>query len=141
MFSPNDTLEEAQYEKRTPIYEMPVQAAICEPLDGTSIHKDEVAFKGYAYSGGGKGIARVELTTDNGETWQEANLTHDNPKYNQNWSWTLWDLKIPKDDIKEEVCVKAVDSAGNSQPKDASQILNFRGLLNNAWHCIRLNNK
>lgn len=32
---------------------------------------------GYAWSGGGRGIIRVEVSTDGGETWQAAQLIQD----------------------------------------------------------------
>lgn len=32
---------------------------------------------GYAWSGGGRGIIRVEVSTDNGKTWQSAELEQD----------------------------------------------------------------
>lgn len=32
---------------------------------------------GYAWSGGGRGIMRVEVSTDGGETWQATELVQD----------------------------------------------------------------
>ncbi|CAG9312761.1 unnamed protein product [Blepharisma stoltei] len=143
IFGNNDTIDNTDFQKRPPLYEMNVQAAICDPLDGAFVESVEgkVTFKGYAYSGGGNEIARVDVTTDNGETWQEAELTKDSADHKRHWSWSLWEAKISISELHNEVCVKATDSSGNSQPRDIIPILNFRGLLNNSWHCIKVNHK
>mmetsp|Transcript_14015 Transcript_14015/g.14038 ORF Transcript_14015/g.14038 Transcript_14015/m.14038 type:complete len:388 (-) Transcript_14015:24-1187(-) len=143
VFGVNDTPDNVDFEKRPPLYEMNVQSAICDPLDGSIVESLEgkVTFKGYAYSGGGHEIARVDVTTDKGETWHEAVLSKDMAYHKKHWSWALWETKIPVSELHNEVCVKAVDSSGNSQPRDAAPILNYRGLLNNAWHCIKINHK
>ena len=46
-----------------PVYELPVQSAICEPKNGDAAYEGEdVEVKGYAYSGGGRGIVRYFIT-------------------------------------------------------------------------------
>ncbi len=56
------------------------------------------------------------------------------------WAWTLWKAVVPLPEGKQEGSVqlicKAVDSACNTQPEDASGIWNLRGVLNNAWHKV-----
>lgn len=53
-------------------------------------------FVGYAWSGGGRRIVRVDVTIDGGNTWHVANFDcqekTDTPKH---WSWTLWSVQIP----------------------------------------------
>ncbi|KAJ8984701.1 hypothetical protein NQ317_004960 [Molorchus minor] len=58
----------------------------------------------------------------------------------RHWSWTLWSAKIPvPNDVKNvELWVKAVDSSYNTQPEKVEHIWNFRGVLNNAYHRIRI---
>ncbi|KAM7191707.1 mitochondrial sulfite oxidase [Naviculisporaceae sp. PSN 640] len=60
---------------------------------------EPVAIQGYAYSGGGRGIARVDVSLDGGKTWDQAELVDDcsappngeSQCYgNKNWSWTRW---------------------------------------------------
>ena len=48
------------------IQEMPVVSAICEPPPHHSLSKyeGEVNLKGYAWSGGGKDIIRVDVSSD-----------------------------------------------------------------------------
>ncbi|KAG6334138.1 hypothetical protein ID866_4945 [Astraeus odoratus] len=98
----------------------------------TSACPDEVKLKvaGYAYSS--CPISRVEISVDNGNTWEESHITYQVGR----WSWALWEaeLEIVLDDgaetdgvvIVEEdsngrlkrkltVLSRAVDSAGNEQ--------------------------
>lgn len=52
--------------------------------------------KGYAWSGGGRKIVRVDLTIDGGNTWHEADFVHQaRTETPEHWSWTLWSIQIP----------------------------------------------
>src|SRR3712207_3069819 len=53
-----------------PIREMPVKSIIASPADGAALRAGEQVLAGYAWSGHGA-IARVEVSTDGGATWQE----------------------------------------------------------------------
>jgi hypothetical protein len=57
--------------------ELPVQACVYEPQPGSVVSPDPlgcVQLKGYAWSGGGRGIERVDLSFDQGATWRQADL-------------------------------------------------------------------
>ena len=41
-------------------------SAICEPEERAELEGNEVTVKGYAWSGGGRGIVRVEVSADGG---------------------------------------------------------------------------
>ena len=58
------------------IQETPVQSAICEPVPGMSVDGDSgyVTVRGYAFSGGGRGIVRVDLSVDGGKNWVNPQL-------------------------------------------------------------------
>lgn len=60
------------------VTETPVQSAISEPKPGSRIEADdgEVIVKGYAFSGGGRGIFRVDISLDGGNTWNNAELNN-----------------------------------------------------------------
>ena len=133
------------------IQEMPVQSAICSPVSGSTIPKDatHVTVKGYAYSGGGRDIARVEVSSDGGETWKTATLqprpecagvpVKDKAAFQQKeWSWVLWSaaVPVPADARQIDLCCKCVDVAYNTQPEKMSSIWNMRGLLSNAYHHV-----
>ncbi|KAI6243775.1 Cytochrome b5 and Oxidoreductase and Moybdenum cofactor oxidoreductase domain containing protein [Aphelenchoides fujianensis] len=104
--------------------------------------KRTITMRGYAWSGGGRGIIRVDVSADEGKTWHVAELTQD-PKQDLDtaWAWTFWKAEIPlPKDVKpgEKVVLvcKATDRAYNTQPETAAGLWNIRGLLHNAWHRI-----
>ncbi|KAK3107113.1 hypothetical protein FSP39_007409 [Pinctada imbricata] len=122
------------------IQEYPVQSAICEPKDGTVLQdKEEVTVKGYAWSGGGRGIVRVDLSADGGKSWYSAELKPTRQPLYKTFGWTQWEgtIPIPKESkgVAQIMC-KAVDSSYNVQPDSVEGIWNLRGVLSNAWHKV-----
>ena len=113
------------------IQELPVQSCI------TNVEEKENKFtiSGYSYSGGGRNITRVDVSTDNGITWQLTKLTQGNDQgYNRAWAWTFWELDVDTLDDKNILVCKAVDSSLNTQTDRIDLSWNFRGLSNNSWH-------
>jgi sulfite oxidase len=98
-----------------------------------------VEARGFAYSGGGRGIVRVDISCDDGESWQNAELCEgsDQP-FDRAWAWTLWKVTIPvqlQPGQKEvKLVCKATDASYNVQPDSLKGIWNLRGINNNAWH-------
>jgi DMSO/TMAO reductase YedYZ molybdopterin-dependent catalytic subunit len=82
------------------------------------------AISGRAWSGHGT-IERVELSDDGGASWDEARLGEQPSR----WAWRSWrwDWKPAPGDY--ELCCRATDSAGNTQPLDAPW--NLHGFANN----------
>mmetsp|Transcript_19730 Transcript_19730/g.50088 ORF Transcript_19730/g.50088 Transcript_19730/m.50088 type:complete len:564 (+) Transcript_19730:209-1900(+) len=141
-FSPSVDWSNVDWATSAAIQEMPVQSAICNLKDGASVPASDgtVEVKGYAWSGGGKGVSRVDVSADGGATWETAEL-HTSPQpYNRQWGWTLWraDLPVPSHGKHMDVVVRAQDSACNTQPERVEGIWNLRGLCNNSWHRVRL---
>lgn len=74
----------------------------------------QIAIKGYAVSGGGRGIERVDISIDGGKTWMEASR-YQKPgvKYiadeerSDKWAWVLFEAEA---DINSntEIIAKAV---------------------------------
>lgn len=125
------------------IMETPIQSAICEPANGSELEEgaDEVTVKGYAWSGGGRGVVRVDLSLDGGKTWHSAELKPNNQPLYKSYAWTLWEatLPLPKDHKgKVEIICKAVDSSYNVQPDNVDGIWNLRGVLSNAWYRVQV---
>lgn len=116
------------------VLEQPVQSCI------TNIQEtpDNLVINGYAWSGGGRNIIRVDVSIDNGETWNMAQLLEGSEQSQfQAWAWTLWKIELPKNENKKyKVVCKSLDISYNTQPKDISSIWNIRGLVNNSWHSI-----
>lgn len=84
--------------------------------------------QGYAYSGGGRGIVRVDVSVDGGENWTTATLKEGSHQpMHRAWAWTLWecDVDLPKSDNIELIC-KATDASYNVQPDSVKAIWNLR---------------
>ena len=95
---------------------------------------------GVAWSGGGRGIQRVEVSLDSGKTWQTASKLQgkeQNPY--KAWAWTLWKLDVEQSMMKDgqEIICRAVDIAYNTQPAEMEMTWNVRGINNNAWHRVK----
>lgn len=137
-FSPDVDWDTVDFSSSPSIQEMPVVSAICDHR--VDREKGTVAVSGYAWSGDGKGIIRVDVSGDGGRTWQGAQL-RDKGKMtrNQTYDWTLWDavVEMPEEGKVKLVC-KAIDSAYNTQPEGPEGIWNLRGLLNNSWHRVEI---
>jgi sulfite oxidase len=116
--------------KAEPIYQFPLNAAICAPAAGAKVKAGEVAIAGYALPpGDGKStIAKVELSTDGGRSWKRAQVA-DGAAAN---CWQLWKLPLRLAPGKHQLVVRATDSAGRSQPEKGDW--NLKGYLYNGWH-------
>jgi sulfite oxidase len=98
-----------------------------------------ISVEGYAYSGGGREIVRVDVSIDGGRTWDQAELIDDQMKGSKAWCWKRWRYSGLKRDVgKTAVLVKATDEAYNTQPENYESIYNVRGNLATAWHRIEL---
>ena len=97
--------------------------------------------QGFAWSGGGRNIVRVEVSPDDGKTWIPATLTKGkNQPYMRAWAWTHWTAEIPLPGMFDDDSIrgvemllrcKATDASMNSQPSEAISGWNIRGILNN----------
>ncbi len=140
-FHPSIDWNNVDFSKSVAIHEYPIQSAICEPVDGDTLEgADEVTVKGYAWSGGGRGIIRVDVSIDGGQTWTNADLHKTAQPLHREWGWTIWevDVPIPQHLDKLDITCKAVDTSHGTQPETPVGIWNLRGLCNNAWHHVQV---
>jgi len=131
-FGPSTDWGDADWDNAESIQEMPVTSSICScrPCPESA---DHVIVTGYAWSGGGKKIIRVDLTGDGGKTWVQAHsLKQDSARHPRHWAWTLWEGRVKRGE-GGEVWSKAVDSSFNVQPESFENIWNLRGMLSNAY--------
>lgn len=134
-FGPNEARDAVDWDKAPSIQETPVQSAI------TSLHHSPnpgSTIEGYAISGGGRKIIRVDISTDDGQTWNQAQIEPDQQIGSKAWSWTRWKYHCPRLEPGSNVVVKAIDEAYNVQPDTHAPTFNFRGNLTNAWHRVRV---
>ena len=66
------------WSKAPSIQEMPVTSAILLPQEGETlpIGATSIEASGYALSGGGRAVIRVDVSVDGGKTWRAAELSH-----------------------------------------------------------------
>ena len=88
---------------------------------------------GYAYTGGGRLVTRVEVSTDNGVHWELATLHRkEQPtEHGMYWCWTWWTYELPVADLVgcKEIMCRAWDESNNPQPMNPTW--NLMGMGNN----------
>ncbi|KAG2183871.1 hypothetical protein INT44_008882 [Umbelopsis vinacea] len=114
------------------IGEYNVQSYVCEPADGLSCKPGPCNVRGYALSGGGRSIQRVDVSADDGRTWVTADLYQPCSGGTKMWAWCLWTAQLHA--TNKRILSRAVDSAGNVQQE--YPIWNYRGVMNNSWRTM-----
>ena len=131
---PDVTEDTVDWEKGITIYDMPLNAAICEPAARAELKAGRVTVRGYAIATA-RDIVRVDVSGDGGRTWRQAELAHD---AKAPWSWTFWTTALDLAKGERELAVRAWDSAGQTQPALPDDTWNFKGYLSAAWHRVHV---
>jgi len=134
LFPAHINAETADWNKGLQLGELSVNCVITTPQQGSMLSDEIVSIKGYAASGGGRKIVRVDVSTDGGETWTIATITEGN----EPWAWAFWEAKLKLEDGNHELIARAFDSSSNTQPSDPKHVWNFKGYMNNAWHRVKV---
>ncbi|CAN6293513.1 unnamed protein product [Urochloa humidicola] len=132
------------YKPEYVINEMNINSVITTPGHGDVLPingaTSTYAVEGYAYSGGGKKVTRVEVTLDGGKTWLLCDVNHpEKPnKYGRCWCWCFWSVHLDVADLlgSREIAVRAWDQTFNTQPENLSW--NLMGMMNNCWFRVKL---
>ncbi|MEX0277394.1 MAG: sulfite oxidase [Ruegeria sp.] len=111
------------------IERMPVKSLVTFPANGADLGK-ETPVRGHAWSGD-RSISKVEVSTDFGATWQEAEL--DAPVNSGAWQNWRANVSFPQAGYYE-VWARATDSEGIMQPFAIDW--NPKGYLNNTMHRV-----
>jgi DMSO/TMAO reductase YedYZ molybdopterin-dependent catalytic subunit len=103
-----------QIAERLPLTELQVKAQIARPSEGESVPANSsVRVHGAAWASEVE-LAKVELSTDGGATWNNTNLLGEpNPN-----AWQLWefDWQTPAASGTQILLARATDSLGRTQP-------------------------
>ena len=114
---------------------MPVRSIVTSPADGTRLPAGtrEILLRGAAWAGDEE-VEHVCVSINHGATWQDASLE---PLRNR-YDWHRWTARVtlPSDGYFE-ICARATDSRGVSQPYVAS-LWNPEGYGANPIHRIRV---
>ena len=133
LFAPHLSPETVEWEDGVMLGEMNVTSVICSHDEGEWIHPGVVTVQGYSMAGGRR-IARVDVSCDGGGRWVQAELANEAGC----WGWTLWKANFELKPGKYQLVVRAMDTSANTQPQDVSQVWNFKGYMNNAWHRVNI---
>ncbi|KAL6899679.1 hypothetical protein ACP4OV_006337 [Aristida adscensionis] len=135
------------YKPEYVINELNVNSVITTPGHGDMLAINAITMggtytvKGFAYSGGGKKVTRVEATLNGGETWLLCALDHpEKPnKYGRYWCWCFWSIDVDVADLLgcKEIAVRAWDQSLNTQPENL--VWNLMGMMTNCWFRVRVN--
>jgi DMSO/TMAO reductase YedYZ molybdopterin-dependent catalytic subunit len=107
---------EGELAELVPLREMQIKAEIARPSEGETVPANSNArVRGTAWTGDGE-IKKVEISSDDGATWNEAKLLGES-KPN---AWWLWEFswRTPDRPGKATLIARATDSKGRTQPME-----------------------
>ena len=164
MISPEQSANEPKTwaDERYAIYDLSINSATVYPAHEEKIElvhdTRQYTAKGYAYSGGGRRVTRVEVSLDQGKTWRLANIDYPEDRYREvnhylfggridmswresSFCWCHWNIDITVSDLSssKDLLVKAMDDSMNVQPRD--MYWSVLGMMNNSWFRVVIHNE
>ena len=115
-----------------PLTGLSVKSLITQPAQGATIAPGKIAVAGFAWAGEND-IARVEVSSDSGASWQPAKLVGEQARY----TWRRFEFEFTA--AKPEsylILSRATDSRGQMQP--AVSHWNPSGYLWNQYDSVRI---
>jgi DMSO/TMAO reductase YedYZ molybdopterin-dependent catalytic subunit len=110
-----------------PVEAMVVKSLIAGPSEGETVNAGPVSIQGVAWSSGAK-ISTVEVSIDEGKSWEPARLVgEDHPYAWRQWQY-VWSARNPG---TVAILCRATDVQGATQPTTSSW--NASGFLWNGW--------
>ena len=85
-----------------------LNADVLSPADGETVAAGPVEVRGYAFAGGERHVARVDVSLDGGASWSQAELLEDLGR----WAWRHWRITVELAPEEHEILVRAWDSLG-----------------------------
>jgi len=111
-----------------------LNADILSPADGSTVPAGPVEVRGYAFAGGERHVARVDVSLDRGSSWRQAELLDDLGP----WAWRQWRTTVSLEPGSHEILVRAWDSSAATQPDSEAALWNPKGYVNNARPRVRV---
>jgi len=111
-----------------------LNSEVLSPRDGDVVPAGPVDIHGYAFAGGDRYVARVDVSIDAGASWKQADLSDDLGR----WAWRHWRITMELPPGSHELLVRAWDSSAATQPEDEAALWNPKGYVNNACPRIRI---
>lgn len=161
MVSPEESAKDPKWwmDERYAIYDLSPNSATCYPAhdETLSLANDDQRYRtrGYAYSGGGRRITRVEVSLDKGISWRLADIDYPEDRYrdvekeifggrlDMSWRescfcWCQWSLDLTVAELRraKDIIVRAMDESMNIQPRD--MYWSVLGMMNNPWFRVTI---
>ena len=115
-----------------PLTGLVVKSLITTPANGASFAAGKVPIGGFAWAGEND-IAKVDVSIDNGATWQPARLTGEQARF----TWRRFEFELNATKPQSYLILsRATDSKGNMQP--AVSQWNPSGYLWNQYDSVRI---
>jgi sulfite oxidase len=110
-----------------PLGVVALNSDVLSPADGETVPAGPVEVRGYAFAGGERYVARVDVSLD-ASSWSQAQLLEDLGP----WAWRQWRIVVDLAPGEHEIVVRAWDSSAATQPDDEAGLWNPKGYVNNA---------
>jgi len=115
-----------------PLKGLAVKSLITTPANGASMAAGKIAVAGFAWAGENE-ITRVDISIDNGATWQAAGLTGEKAAF----AWRRFEVDVTATKPQSYLILsRATDAKGNMQP--AVSQWNPSGYLWNQYDSVRI---
>jgi nitrate reductase (NAD(P)H) len=161
MISPEESANKPSWwqDERYAIYDLSPNSAMASPahdeiVDTTST--ESIQLEGYAYSGGGRRITRVEISLDKGRSWRLADIDYPEDRYRDaaphrvcggmldmntleaSFCWCFWKMRVAIRELCEasDILVRAMDESMCIQPRD--MYWSVLGMMNNPWFRVAI---
>ncbi|KIW77052.1 hypothetical protein Z517_09498 [Fonsecaea pedrosoi CBS 271.37] len=161
MISPEEAASNTNWwmDERYAIYDLSPNSVICFPQHEERLCLNRAPHtyraRGYAYSGGGRRITRVEISLDKGKTWRLAEIDYVEDRYrhvekdlfggrlDMSWRetcfcWCFWSISLLTDELAraKDILVRSMDESMNVQPRD--MYWSVLGMMNNPWFRVTI---
>lgn len=116
----------------TPLTRIAVRSLITAPADGATLPRGRHVLRGLAWSDAAP-VRRVEVSVDDGATWEPATWTSEPARYAWRTWESVWHAEGPGEVTLQS---RAFDAAANTQPSEP--VWNRLGYANNAIQAVRV---
>lgn len=116
-----------------PLSSVALNCDILVPDESATVAAGALTISGYAFAGDDRRVTRVDVSLDEGSTWQQAEL---GPGLSP-WAWQPWRLTADVAPGPLTITARAWDSTGAMQPESAAALWNPKGYANNSWAVVR----
>jgi len=97
-------------------WRMRIKSTIFAPLEGDLLKSGDTEIRGVAWNDGDVRIDAVEISTDDGRTWRQADLERPESPY----AWYHWSTTTSLAKGRHRIMARAVDGLGRTQPLDGA---------------------